>query len=126
MQPSAPRNVVFAMVREHMSNSRQEIIVQAQWNVQKCSNNYSCVEVLGYVAECEEEDEPGTTISKLVWQYDVENNSDGVASANLSARPFTQYRCMVTSLNRYGQQSFGFMDSLKTPAIGKALFKSEL
>ena len=120
--PSAPRNVVFAIVPEHKSNSRQEIIVQAQWNLYNCINNYSCIEVLGYIAVCQ--DGTGNEIRKLVWQYEFENDSDEVASTNLSTRPYTQYRCMMASLNRYGIGSFGSIDSVDTPPLG--MYESEV
>ncbi len=122
MLPNAPRNVAFAIVTHHSRNSRQEIIVQVQWNLDKCNNNYSCIEVLGYVVVCQDDD-GNDDVRKIVWHYEVANDSDGIGSTNLSMRPYTLYRCMMASLNRYGLGFFGAIDSLRTPELGKSTHK---
>jgi len=101
-----------------MSNSRLEIIVEAQWNIHSCDSNFSCIEVLGYVASCEDEEE-GTEVRKLVWQNEVMDSLNGVASTNLSLRPFTRYRCILEALNSYGRRSTSPINSLFTPQLRK-------
>ena len=47
-------------------------------------------------------DDMENEIRKIVWQFEFEGSNGVIVNTNLSVRPFTQYFCMISSLNSYG------------------------
>ncbi|XP_064388131.1 uncharacterized protein LOC135336300 isoform X2 [Halichondria panicea] len=109
-RPSAPRNVVFEVMRQN----RDSLFIGAQWEMFVCESNFTCVELLGYVITCRAEISR-EEVRNTVWLSDFQDEDEVFENARVQVKPFTRYDCSVASLNTYGVGQPGSIISLKTP-----------
>jgi hypothetical protein len=106
-------------ILSHTDNTRHDLILQARWAVQDCEREFGCVEVLGYIVMCQDRrEDTDHEIRKIVWRFEVEELRGSIASVNLSARPFTDYRCSMSSLNGNGIGFSGSSVSVQGVELG--------
>lgn len=111
LTPAPPRNVAFALI-----SHSDTIILQARWAVQDCDTEFSCLEVLGYIIMCR--DNENAEIRRIVWQFEVAELRGSLASVNLSVRPFTRYQCFMASVNGNGVGFYGSSVIVNTDELG--------
>ncbi len=109
-RPSAPRNVVFDIVERN----RDTLFIGAQWEMFVCESNFSCVELLGYVIICRDEDTM-KEVRKTIWLSDYQNDEEVFDSARIELNYFTRYDCAMASQNTYGVGQPGSKVSVFTP-----------
>lgn len=108
MTPNPPRNVAFAFIAPTRS---QDVVLQARWAVHECDRDITCVEALGYVARCI--DGSRNEIKRTILLSDVSDSLvGGIALANLSVMPYTDYDCSMATLNGNGLGFFGSVVSV--------------
>ncbi len=115
-RPSAPRNVVFDVVERN----RDTLFIGAQWEMFLCESNFTCVELLGYVIICRDEDTM-KEVRKTVWLSDYQDDEEVFANARIEVNYFTRYDCAIASQNTYGVGQPGSKVAVTTPETSASL-----
>lgn len=85
-----------------------------------CESNFSCVELLGYVIICRDQD-TSKELRKAIWLSDYQDDEEVFDNARIEVSYFKRYDCAVASQNTYGVGQPGSRISVSTPETSALL-----